>query len=406
MESIRQIVREVLNEVDYNYHQSRHGDLSLDNISPHGSDNIVRMSGRDTGHFGSGLYFSTFNCKDWGEENYEKNYGKYSDDSRPEIINVKKGVYRVDFDIYKNLYRVDSIEHGDILFDLLKLINDSFYGFEMYVKKYNKLPDWLRSRYLKIDHGLKTIGLKLPKYKEFINMFNSGAGDYKGALFSQDVKSVKSRASMSTRIMEWNGYNGVNVGGIPKYDSTLHGSVIYDMSKVDSEFREAKYPDMSCDVEKGVYGDFMDVKTKILRGEDIFDRYIEKFNNLDKNIQLVFMKEMTKYLFDDELNSLSDYGKEIYFKTLSPKIKSGKMKNKPNVSDIIGLIDYGFINTIYDINSKVDDNTTMLEYIFSELYALISIKNKKYLKRIIDNVPRELTEEEKENYDYIKDYYI
>lgn len=44
--------------------------------------------------------------------------------------------------------------------------------------------------------------------------------------------------SFSTYFMEWNGYNGVNVSGIPFYDNTTHGSVIYDLSKVSGDIEK------------------------------------------------------------------------------------------------------------------------------------------------------------------------
>ena len=44
--------------------------------------------------------------------------------------------------------------------------------------------------------------------------------------------------SFSTVFMEWNGYNGVNVSGVDYYDNTKHGSVIYDLSKVNTDMEE------------------------------------------------------------------------------------------------------------------------------------------------------------------------
>jgi hypothetical protein len=40
--------------------------------------------------------------------------------------------------------------------------------------------------------------------------------------------------SFGTLFMELNGYNGVNVSGVDKYDNSTHGSVIYDFSKTES----------------------------------------------------------------------------------------------------------------------------------------------------------------------------
>ena len=61
------------------------------------------MSGRGTGHFGSGMYFSTY--REEGKE-YDQKY-RYSYKSSPELIQVDDSVYRVDLDIYKNLFKVN-----------------------------------------------------------------------------------------------------------------------------------------------------------------------------------------------------------------------------------------------------------------------------------------------------------
>ena len=52
---------------------------------------------------------------------------------------------------------------------------------------------------------------------------------------SKDKNDVR---SFSTVFMEYNGYNGVNVSGIYGLDNTLHGSVIYDLSKVKGNVTE------------------------------------------------------------------------------------------------------------------------------------------------------------------------
>ena len=82
-----------LDEATYNYHA---GDLGNDlgNLEKHGSDNIFRMEGRGTGHFGSGIYFSTYRLRD--KADYDKEYGDYSDyrNKNPNLIQVKDRVYR------------------------------------------------------------------------------------------------------------------------------------------------------------------------------------------------------------------------------------------------------------------------------------------------------------------------
>ena len=79
------------------------------------------MFGRDTGHFGSGTYFSTY--KD------SEDRQKYIDNSTnpdPHFIKVDDRVYRVNFDLYKNLYRVRSKKQGDVLYTLLKNVNSLY----------------------------------------------------------------------------------------------------------------------------------------------------------------------------------------------------------------------------------------------------------------------------------------
>jgi hypothetical protein len=73
--------------------------------------------------------------------------------------------------------------------------------------------------------------------------------------------------------MEYNGYNGVNVSGIEAYDNTTHGSVIYDLSKVDS-IVEQPMPDPNIhnldsryDNATGVYYDKGDYEMQALQGK-------------------------------------------------------------------------------------------------------------------------------------------
>ena len=52
------LYEQVLGEAEYNYHRSKGDNVDTTKTPvPHFSDDIFRMSGRDTGHFGSGMYF-------------------------------------------------------------------------------------------------------------------------------------------------------------------------------------------------------------------------------------------------------------------------------------------------------------------------------------------------------------
>ena len=63
---LKQIIKEELTKLfeDFNYHFS-HGQEH--NGKPYGSENKFQMVGRDTGHFGSGTYFSTYKFDDNAE---------------------------------------------------------------------------------------------------------------------------------------------------------------------------------------------------------------------------------------------------------------------------------------------------------------------------------------------------
>ena len=109
----------MLKESEWNFHFGKNH-----NGEPYYSDNKRQMGGRETGHFGSGTYFSTF--KDETPDTDEK-YGDNLGDDRPQFIKVGENVYRVDMDFYKNLYRVYTRKQGNVLFTLLKHLNSMYY---------------------------------------------------------------------------------------------------------------------------------------------------------------------------------------------------------------------------------------------------------------------------------------
>ena len=98
-------------------------------MKPYYSDSKIQMAGRETGHFGSGTYFSTYPEKGLN--------GKYKDNQNPNFIKVGKNTYRVDFDLYKNLYRVRSKKQGDILYTMCRCLN-AMYNKIAYMGKFNK----------------------------------------------------------------------------------------------------------------------------------------------------------------------------------------------------------------------------------------------------------------------------
>ena len=211
---LKQIIKEELTKLfeDFNYHFS-HGQEH--NGKPYGSDNKFQMVGRDTGHFGSGTYFSTYKFDDNAEV---KQYNKERIDE-PNFIKIKDNVYRVDLDFYKNLYKVPNERWGNVLYTTLQNVN----------ALYNRVSNGdynCSKQYQIIKNNCSHIGLKCPSYLTLIRMAKSHTQN------NSDIRSF------STVFMEWNGYNGVNVSGIFKFDNTLHGSVIYDLSKIGGDMQK------------------------------------------------------------------------------------------------------------------------------------------------------------------------
>ena len=290
----------LINEI-FNYHVGNLKDLN--NIKPYRSDNKNIMRGRDTGHFGSGIYFST----------YQGKYDHVSPNSEtPNLIQVKDGVYRVDFDLYKNLYRVNSGRQGDMLFNTLKNVNHIYYKVE------SGNFDCSRE-YSIISRNSDALGLNCPSYRELLKM----ARDH--------VANESDFRSFSTVFMEYNGFNGVNVSGISKYDNTLHGSVIYDMSKVDRDsirkvnVKYNKIPFMDSSVASDDEMD--DVAYDALTDKSYIS--LPKLSKLPEIESIRVLKNYPRVL--DNLKSMPYYFNDKfidrYLRILFTKIKQGKIKN-------------------------------------------------------------------------------
>lgn len=364
-------------EAQYNYHFGSIKDV--DNVAPYGSDNKHMMSGRDTGHFGSGLYFSTYKCDD---------HRYISDDNinTPELIQIKDGLYRVDFDLYKNLYQVKSKKQGDILFYSLKEINGLYDTIVSYIKHKYDLPQNFSERYVNTKNNLKHIGLNIPDYRKFITMC------------IEQVKNDDLR-SMSTIIMEYNGFNGVNVSGISYYDNTLHGSVIYDISKVSNEIKQIDIDEYNCDMDRGVSnkvaGSLANIKKKLLMDKDVIGAYVSEFNKLPTNEQIYAINKY-KYLLDEyTLKDLSEAARNAYFKSLPRKLRSDYLIGKVSQRHIEAIIMNGYSSIIYDQRNKIGD-TTFLDY------AMDKIEYTDYFDKLVDNINRPLTDKENETLNYIK----
>lgn len=376
----RSLIKKYLTEIQYNYHYGN--DVDTKTPKPHQSDSIFLMDGRGTGHFGSGMYFSTYKCYN---SDIDKKYGKDSDfefrkgRNHPELIQVEKGVYRVDMDLYKNLYRVTNNNHGDILFKTLKHSNELFYWAYKEILEGN-IPKEFSDEYIKLEHNFKSLELKIPTYREFINMIKKAGNDLK------NHEEASSNASFSTRLMEYNGFNGVNVSNISNYDNTTHGSVIYDIKKINSNIKKVKNPGAFCEIKYGVAGDSMDIKTKILRGEEIFNW--TAFNKLPYNEKLKLMK---RYNHLSPTDTMDNETKELFYKTLKPKLRKNIINPKMDHFILADLIDNGYMDIIYDENIRVGENT-LLYYALDKMWKLPS----EYGEKLVNNINRNLTDEEKQ----------
>lgn len=268
----KNISSNMVNELEWNFHFGK-----AHNGEPYVSDNKFQMFGRDTGHFGSGTYFSTYRgIKDVDE------YGDLSRNYDPHFIQVADGVYRVDFDLYKNLYRVSSKKQGDLLYTMMINLNRMYNKIVTMGKFSPKSADYGNSvNYQIIRKNALALGLKCPSYYELTRMAQSHEGVQ----------------SFSTLFMEWNGYNGVNVSGVEYYDNTTHGSVIYDLSKVGTEMEEVEPKSLYSGFREKPYNDtiaydgYGDDISDSLNGEYI--TWYNKLNEMDLSHAMRVLKNYT-----------------------------------------------------------------------------------------------------------------
>ena len=395
-----------LRESEFNFHFGSNHDMR-----PYGSDTKYRMAGRETGHFGSGTYFSTY--RDNAElEPYRDGSTK---DFRSCFIQVADHIYRVDFDLYKNLYRVRTKRQGDVLYTMMADLNHmanriAYMGhFSKDNANYNNAD-----LYQRIKSNAEGLGLRCPSYYELTRMAQN---------HGKDDNIVQ---SFSTLFMEWNGYNGVNVSGVEYYDNTKHGSVIYDLSKTNTKMEEVRPKSLYTGFKDSPYDDsvvqngFSDPRIESLKGEYI--GWYDKLNDLSmvealrllKNyadsghilsyftikelkpelikryLRLIYVKRPRTYwgnAIDDEMLS-GDYAK--YYTQLIDEYKayywvnyeSGKKYN----SVLINLLNNFTWNLSWDLTSEEERK-----------------KKEEYLNMLMSYMQRDLTEYEQR---YIKEDYF
>ena len=397
----------VLKESEWNFHFGKNH-----NGEPYLSDNKRQMGGRETGHFGSGTYLSTYK----GEfDNRSSVVDKYSDGygiSNPNFIEVADHIYRVDFDLYKNLYRVRSKKQGDILYTMMRNLNNM----------YNKIA-WLgyfnpksanydnAENYQIIKRNAEALGLRCPSYYELTRM-------------AQRHEGIQ---SFSTVFMEWNGYNGVNVSGVDYYDNTKHGSVIYDLSKTDTEMEEVQPKNLWTGFKDSSYDDtivsngYSDEIFDSLRGDYI--GWYDKLNDMPLKNALRVLKNYT-----DGGNVLHGY----VVKRLNPELIKRYLRmvfvknpnsrwNDPVFEEFVDgddarnytklIEEYGayyWVNYVPKKKSYDSILTNLLSNFTWNIPWSVEAKEERrmkeeYLNKLMSYMQRELTDYEKE---YIKEDYF
>ena len=362
----------LIREAQWNYHKGNLGDLGK--VRPHYSDNKYMMRGRDTGHFGSGMYFSTYP--------YEKHN---STNPNPNLIQIGDGVYRVDFDLYKNLYRVRNKRHGELLFNTLRIVNAI----------YSKVDEGnfnCSQEYRILERNCPALGLRIPSYRELLKL-------------AQSLKDDKSYVgSFSTKIMEMNGFNGVNVSGIPEFDNTLHGSVIYDVNKVSKDIVPVNV-DMNkipwvgrADVATN--DELNDMEYKVLSDDRNLSSY--SFRNMDKEQVLKYLK-FYKFPIDNVSGLSYLFGEETlkqYLVILYRNIMRGF------VTDTSELLDRDYLNVILETKSYQFVNVPPVREGQSVFLSLATMAywddDLQLLNSLQSNLKRELDYKEREKFESMK----
>ena len=158
---------------------------------------ISRMSGRTTGHFGTGTYFV-------GNENYFKTIGG---DYKNRPLN------KINFNKY-NLFRPINEAHGRELNNVLKEIN-SLMGDDITIESASDIVSKLKDISNKISISPERVQTIM---KNISSEIKKSGGIY-----------MTKGETASTRIMKAAGFEGIDVRGISGLDNTTFGSVIYDL---------------------------------------------------------------------------------------------------------------------------------------------------------------------------------
>jgi len=393
----------ILKELDYSLHVNRHNEFDVDKLEKYGggTDALVMMRGRGTGHFGSGTYLSTYKQdSDFNVDSkrvrdaLEKNYGE-------PLIQVSPKIYAIDLDRY-NLYKPKNTRHAEILFELLKNINYLFYAVESDTKLKQKkeyLTDILDScKKLNLEFTKEFV--KKVKYEVLPNY----SKNYRGG------EDLKYKASISTMFMEDNGWNGVNVNNIPTFDNTRHGSVIYDMKNVvDAPKRTSPYiEDIFSDNTENLKDIIKKINKYRFSAVNLTKLSNSEINRLLKLIRydtLSFYEYDSDFEFQIENDNIDLYQIE-HVKKVYPNIIFDKIKDLDFENENINSNIYGFVLMYLDKNPN-DYDKKYLNYLYKNYYSNrfdIPKNGKDVLNNYLESLDYEsLNKYEKSDYDNLKD---
>jgi hypothetical protein len=230
--------------------------------------------------------------------------------------------------------------------------------------------------------------------------------------------------SFSTLFMELNGYNGVNVSGVEYYDNTLHGSVIYDLSKVNTDMEEVNpkslftgFRDRSYDNTIASNG-YSDEIADSLNGEYI--SWYDKINNMPVSHAMRVLKNYTDSghllnaftvrQFNEDIQKrylrliFSKDPKDIFGKSLCTELLSGD-DSSWYLKIIESTKSYYWVN-YYDDYYKVSGLIRLLNN-YNPSWSLSSEEQmedkERYLEMLKGYMQRDLTPKEEE---FIKEDYL
>jgi hypothetical protein len=271
-----------------------------------------------------------------------------------------------------------------------------------------------------IKRNAEALGLRCPSYYRLTRMAQ------------EHGKNNDAVQSFSTLFMEWNGYNGVNVSGIERYDNTLHGSVIYDLSKVNTDMEQVNPKNLFSGFGDSMYNNtiaadsFSDDIHDSLRGKDFL--WSSKLNEMPLPQAMRLLKNYTDY--GNILNSFTieklnpDLAKR-YLRLIF--VKNPRTYWTEGINDIVlggdkskyylKLIDkyeaYYWVN-YYDERSHRGHTISGLESLLSNFASSLNWWNydsneeimaakKEYYDKLMSYMQRDLTEYEQR---YIKEDYF